>query len=295
MSEWLTSGRGIPPEQRWTVTLDGPLACMELSRETGEVLAVDATGGVYRFDRRGRIQALTRGFHDVEALAADDVGRVGAVLKGDSALMLFSRQLKVQWSVELGSPTGAVAMDPHGHYVAVSLANGQTVIFDRYKRRITQFDTVRPLSFLQFLASEPAVIGAAEYGLLCAHELKGPVIFSQKLWSNVGDLCVTGDGAAIYLAAFNFGIQTFDSDGELRGSYVLEGTPNHVSATFVPKRLIVTTLEGNIYWLDADGERLWASQLPEELREVRCDPLGTGIVCGFSSGRILRLDWGQPD
>lgn len=292
---WLSSGRGIAPQWRWSVTVDGPLVFLALARETGEVLAVDATGGLYRLDRRGRISSLTRGFHDVSALAWDDTGRFGAVVTGDSTLCVLSRQLKVEWALELQDAILALAMDPHGHYVAVSLANGQTAVYDVYKRRISQFDTVRPLSFLQFLASEATLIGAAEYGLLCAHEIKGPVIWNEKLWSNVGDLCATGDGAAIYLAGFNYGIQTFDGDGNIHGSYMVEGTPNHVATTFVPKRLVVTTLEGSIYWLDADGEMLWATDLPEEICLVCCDPLGIGIVCGFSSGRIVRLDWGPPD
>jgi len=60
------------------------------------------------------------------------------------------------------------------------------------------------------------------------------------------------------------------------------------------KRLVASTVEKGLIWLDSDGEILWFCETPEETVSVRCDPLGTGFVCGFDSGRIVRLDWGYP-
>jgi hypothetical protein len=65
--DWLTSGKGERPRRRWSFTADAPLVCLELARESGEVLAADTSGGLYLLDRRGQIAALSR---DREARAA---------------------------------------------------------------------------------------------------------------------------------------------------------------------------------------------------------------------------------
>jgi len=54
---------------------------------------------------------------------------------------------------------------------------------------------------------------------------------------------------------------------------------------------VVTTLERQLYWLDSDGELLWAAHPPDDVCCLGCDPLGNGIMCGFNSGRLIRLDW----
>ncbi|WP_369675642.1 hypothetical protein, partial [Enterococcus faecium] len=60
VADWLIStGRGDRPTLRWSFTVDAPLSDLRLSRETGEVLAADTSGGLYLLNRRGQVQALT--------------------------------------------------------------------------------------------------------------------------------------------------------------------------------------------------------------------------------------------
>jgi hypothetical protein len=289
--EWITHGRGEAPELRWSFGCDAPLAALALAREAGEVLAADTAGGLYLLTRQGRIIALTRGLHSVEMIAWSDSGDGGFAVLGESAVCRLSRQLEVEWSLEFPDSVLAIAAAPYGGQVCVSLANGANHVFDARKSRVSSFETMRPLSFLQFVAVEPAIIGAAEYGLLCCHELGGGEIWNEKLWTNVGALSVTGDGRTILLAAFNHGIQSFDGDGTNRGSYIVDGTPSRVATSFVRKRLVASTVERHLYWLDADGEMLWAADVPEDVTGLACDPLGNWLVCGFASGHVVRLDW----
>ena len=289
--DWLSAGQGIRPQRSWSLTTDAPLVSMQLTRETGELLAADSSGGLYLLDRRGQVTSLTRGFQRLHALAWSDTGNCGAAVIGGTKLCRLNRDFKVQWSVEFPETVLAIAIHPFGNYLAVALANGSNRVYDAHKRPVGRFDTIRPLSFLQFLATEPTILGAAEYGLLCCHELDGVEIWSEKLWSSVGDVSVSGDGQTIYLASFTHGIKIFDGDGNHRGSYVVEGTPNRIAASFAPKRLVVTTLERQLYWLDSDGELLWAAHPPDDICCLGCDPLGNGIICGFNSGRLIRLDW----
>ena len=50
---WLQEGQGIPPTLRWAFSTEAPLVALDMGRESGEVLAADETGGLYRLDRRG--------------------------------------------------------------------------------------------------------------------------------------------------------------------------------------------------------------------------------------------------
>ena len=70
--EWLDAGQGETPRASWSFTADAPLVCLELARETGEVLVADESGGVYLLDRRGQVTALVRGTPDIRSIAFSD-------------------------------------------------------------------------------------------------------------------------------------------------------------------------------------------------------------------------------
>lgn len=292
--KWLESGSGLPPEWTWSFTADAPLVGLELARETGETIVADATGSVYLLDRRGRIVTLARGLHSLSGIAWSDAGTIGAVIVGDAVLTVLNRQLRVVGTLDLRETILTVAIDPFGRHFAVCLQNSETRILNANRKIIARFTTTRPLSYAQFVTAQTDLISAADNGLVCRHHLDGSPVWGEPWWSNIGDLCITGDGRTIFLAGLNLGIQRFDGGGNSQGTYVIEGTPNHVAASFALKRLVASTVEKGLVWLDSDGEILWATQTPEEICTLRCDPLGAGIVCGFESGRVARLDWGFP-
>ncbi|MEX0701123.1 MAG: hypothetical protein WD069_03430 [Planctomycetales bacterium] len=291
--DWLAAGQGVRPERRWSFATDAPLVALETARETGETVLADSSGGLYRLDRNGRIAAITHGFHGIRGLCWGDVGG-GAVLSGEAKLSRLDADLAVVWSLELHDAVRVIAVDPHGQYVAAALANGETVILDPAKRKVSRFVTVRPLSFLRFLTAAPAIVGAADHGLLCRYRLDGTEEWNTRLWSSAGDLSVTDDGETIYVAAFNQGVQTFDGSGRSGASFIVEGTPERLAATARPLRLAAATIEQHLYWLDEDGELLWAAAMPEKVAALRCDPLGRWLICGFEAGRVLRLAWAEP-
>jgi hypothetical protein len=289
---WLTSGVGDAPDLRWTFSTDAPLVDLAAARESGDVVAGDASGGIYRIDRRGRVVSVTRGFSSLSALALCDTGQAVAAVVRDTRLCRLDRRLDLTWSLDLPDTVLAIAVDPFGDYIAASLADGKTHIIDARKETVGRFQTNKALCLIALLATEPVLVGAAEYGLLCSYRLDGTPRWSESLLSSVGDLAATGDGSHLYLAGFSHGVLAFDGEGTNRGTYVLEGTPNRVSASFAPRRLCATTLERHMYWIDASGEMLWAGVLPEDAARIRCDPVGNGVVCGLVSGRIVSLRWG---
>jgi hypothetical protein len=291
---WLTRGRGLAPEWQWSFTADAPLVGLELARETGETFVADAAGSVYLIDRRGRVVTLTRGLPGLQEIAWSDAGTGGAVVGGDSTLTLLNRQLRVVWTTDLRQSVAAIAVDPFGHHIAVCFEGGSTRILNSNRKLVAEFQTTRPLAFVRFVTTVPELISAADNGLICRHQLTGSQLWGEAWWSNIGDLCITGDGEAIFLAGLNMGVQRFDADGNSQGTYVIDGTPNRIATSFALRRLAVATVENSLAWLDADGEILWMARTPEPVQTLRCDPIGSGMVCGFESGRVARLEWGAP-
>jgi len=288
--DWLHSGQGLRPTLRWSFSTDAPLADLQLARETGEVVASDASGGLYLLDRGGQIRALIRTAHELRRLAWADDGSLGAALVDDISLGAFDRKLQFRWMRELPEETLAVAMSPQGSHIAVSLVNARNIIYDAENRRAGKFESVRPLQYLQFVPSVAELIGSAEHGCFARYKLNGDLIWSEKLWSNVGDLTVTGDGRQITLAGFAYGAQAFDGSGAPLGSFVMDGATKFVSSTYQPKFLIAATLERQLLCVDAEGNLRWLLELPDDVIRIALSPLGDWLVCGFASGRIVRLD-----
>ena len=280
----------------WRFAADDALVEVAYVREAREYLIADRSGGIYRLDQRGQIMQVTRALNSLSELASCDTGDHAIVLRGDTELCLLNRDLEIVWNLELPEACLALAMSPYGNHFVVTLANAENLIFDINRNLVGHFETIRPLSFLAFSYRQPVIVAAAEYSILCCYNMSGQQVWNQKMWSNVGDLSLAGQNSAILLAGFNHGLQLFSGKtGDNRSSYVMDGTVNHASIGYVPARIAASTLEGHLYWLDADGELLWATELEEELHLVRCGTFSEGFVCGFRSGRVVRLDWGEPD
>lgn len=290
-ADWVRRGTGASPAVGWSFVAEGQLTSLALARETGETFLADAAGVLCRLDRQGRIAAITRLHEPVRSLAWSDDGRYGVALCGESTLHVFNHVLQSQWQLELSEVPLTVAIAPFGGQLLVTCANGSNRIYDAAKKRLATFETMRPLVHAQFVAAEPAIIASAEHGLVCRYRLDGQQVWSDKLWSNVGQLALAGDASLIFLACFTHGVQVYDGDGGTVGSYVLEGTASRVAVSFEPQKILAATVERKLYWLDADGEVLWSTSPPDDIEAVACDPLGEWVICGLKCGRVFRLDW----
>ena len=293
--DWLSEsfGDGPPPRLRWSFTTDGPLVDFAIARETGEVLAGDETGGVYRLDRRGRVAGVSRGFRRLEGLAWNDTGERGAAVLSAESVCTFNRRLEIEWRMTLQDAVSALALDPRGNYLAVALRDRRNAIYSADRKRIGRFTTLRPLRKIEFVLTTPELIGAAESGLLVRHRLDGEELWTETGWSNIGDLCTTSDGSRILVAAYTHGVRIVDGDGQSAGAFLIEGTPARIASTASGQRLAAATVERYLYWMQADGSLLWTALLPEDVVRLACDPLGRWLICGLAGGRIFRLEWDE--
>lgn len=290
-ADWIRGGRGNGPALGWSFTAEGMLTALALAREAGEVFVADDTGLLGRLDRRGRIAAINRLHDPVRSLAWSDDGRFGVGICGEATVHFFDHVLQSQWKLELPEQPLSVAIAPFGTHLLISCVDGSNRIYDASRKRVAAFESMRPLAFAEFIATEPGIIVCAEHGLISRYDLQGRQIWTDKLWSNVGQLSIAGDGSLIYLACFTHGVQVYSGEGETVGSYVLDGTVSRSAVSFEPQRIIAATIERSLFWLDADGELLWTTSPPDTIEALECDPLGEWIICGLKCGRVLRLDW----
>lgn len=289
--EWLSDSSGVRPRLAWSIKTEADILATAYARETGFTYVTDESGCIQAIDRKGEIAVVTRGYRDADLLAWADDGSSGVIITECEQITRLSPKLKSIWSATLPGEAISLAIGPYGNHVGVGLINRQNMILNWTNKRTTEFETMRPLYFLRFLTTEAQVIGAANQGLMCCHELNGEEVWREQITSNVGDVRITGDADTILLAGFNHGVQMYDDEGTHQGSYMVEGTPKLVDCTFVPENVAVTTVERHLYWLDADGEMRWAAELDEELVGLHCDALGGGLVIATQSGWVHRLEW----
>ena len=288
--DWLRTGHGARPSQGWGFATDARLTDLRLARESGDVVAADESGGLYHLDRRGKVTSLTRTANQIRLVTIADTGVSCAAILNDDTLAWFDPHLQMLWTKELPDDAVSLEMTPHGTHVIASLTSGQNVIYDADKRKVTSFESLRPLRFVRWLTSKPALIAAADYGFFARYSWQGEPEWNERLWSTVGDLATTGDGTSIVLAGLAHGLQVYDDEGSAIGSFVLEGTAHLVSTTYLKKRIAAATLERQLFFLDADGDVKWLVQAPDDIKRLQVSALGDWLIVGFASGRIVRLD-----
>lgn len=290
--KWVRGGQGQMPTVPWVYVGEAPLTGLALARESREIFVADEARGLLRLDAAGELLSVTKLPGVARLIVISDDGNFGTVVVDDGMIYRFDRGLEFLWEHELSEPCLAIAMSPFGNHLAASKADGQTEFLNERKRRIAQFETVRPLAHLRFCSQSPVLFAAADHGLAGCYDLSGSALWEERFWTNVGDLCVTGDGDLVYLAGSTHGIQTLDGDGGSVGAYVLEGTVRQLDCSYEPSRLIASTVERQLYWVNSDGEMLWSTETPEDVVELACDPFGQSVICGMADGQIVCLDWG---
>src|SRR5258708_17253195 len=92
-NDWLKEGEGRRPRLSWSLSTEAPLVGLRLARETGDVLAADASGGLYHIDRSGKLANITRGPSPIPAISWSDTGAGGIALVRDAELDWVNERL----------------------------------------------------------------------------------------------------------------------------------------------------------------------------------------------------------
>ncbi|HEX8202552.1 MAG TPA: hypothetical protein VF590_18890 [Isosphaeraceae bacterium] len=293
----------LEPVPAWTEVTDAPLRGLVLAREAGIVFAWDEGDLLYQFDARGARLGTARAPGRIVAGVARDDGSLFALLGEGARLWLLGPDLETIADRSAPPDATALAVDPHGRYVAVASRLGLTQLYQGHGRQAGRFETKQHLTHLHFVADRPVLIGAGGHGSIVGVELaaagaegrlRGEVLWQHALLSNVGRLAATGDGGLVLLSCFTHGIQRFDLRGHNEGSYHPGGSVAHAVPDFAGRLIAVATLEGELAILNPAGNVRWTASAPRPAIALEADALGRYLVYGQATGEITRLDLEGP-
>lgn len=288
----------LDPETAWTVLTEAPLKGLGLAREAGAVFAWDETDQLYLLGLNGEFRSVARAPGKVTAASISDDGSRIALLGEGQRLWLLDADLGVVAERQAPPDPLAIAIDPHGRYVAISSKMSVNHFYSRFGKPAGKFETQQPLAFMTFVPGSPLLIGAAAYGMLMGFELAAGTasrLAAEAQWvergiSGVGRLTTTGDGSMILASCFTHGVQRYDVHGQNDGAYHLSGTATHAVPDFAGRVIGVATLEGEIALLNSAGNVRWKSGLSRPAMALETDPLGRYLIYGQATGEVVRLD-----
>lgn len=268
------------------------IVTFDCAAEARTLLLATANGFLVLLDQKGKQLRREKGFANLTHLAWAETGDFGIVALDGGKVVCLDRRLARLWEVELTGNVVGLAISPHGSHVAISVDSSQVHIVTTDKKEVGKFSTTRPLEFLQFAWERPVLLGAAEFGHLCCHTLSGEEEWNQNIMNNVGNMALTGDGKRILLSAFNHGVQVLNSEGQQKGSFVVDGIPDFVAIASSRRRLVTRTIEHRLYWLNFDGEISWGCDFVADPPAHLCvGPMGDRLFMSTQSGRLLQLVW----
>src|SRR4051794_39904245 len=154
------TGRPRPrfePAPAWTVLTDSPLKGLALAREAATILAWDEGDQVYLLDAHGQHRSVSRAPGPVVAGGPSGGRTLVALLLEGTRLLLLSADLEPIAERPAPSEPSALAVDPHGRYVAVASRMSSTHLFTRYGRTSGKFETRQALAHLVFLPDRPTL------------------------------------------------------------------------------------------------------------------------------------------
>ncbi len=299
MQDAVRPTNSVTPTPSWTVITDAPLKGLKLAREAGTLLVWDQAENLWLLDTNGEHRSAGRCPGAVIAGSISDDGSLIALLGEDSRLWLLGADLNVIVERASIAEASALAIDPHGRFVAIASKLNQTQIYTRFGKLAGKFETRQPLAHLEFVPSRTMIIGTAAYGTIAGVELHPnrmtgkfdpEVLWQENLMSNVGRLAMSGDGGMILTACYTHGVQRYDLKGQNEGAYHLGGSPSHAVPDFMGRTIVVTTVEGELSLLSPGGQIRSRMELPRAPLEVAMDALGRSVYYGLPTGEIVKLD-----
>ena len=288
----LQNSQGTRPEIVQDDIFPEGVVDLAYAAEARTLLLATTAGTLTLLRQDGSLLKTNRGFNEVRSVIWADAGNYGAAVIGDNKVVCIDASLTALWDVQVTGHVTAAAITPFGSHLAICTDSSRTHIVTSDRKQVAKFDTIRRLDFVQFVAEQPKLIGAAEFGHLCCHDLDGNELWNQRLSSNVGAMSVTSCGRRILLAGFNHGIQVLTGKGNQRGSFMVDGIPAMVCVSANRRRIAALTLESRIYWMNFEGDMLWAADLAADPpKRIAVGPLGERLFVVTTSGRLLQLRW----
>lgn len=274
----------------WSRSLPAGVGGLSLARESRQLLLWADDGTLTRLDRDGQHLVAHRLPYPLARAAFADDGR--SVLTAGTAGQIgrHTMDLVPVWEKKLPRRPVAVALDHLGQRAAVADDGGGLLVLDDRGRRCWQATTPRPLVHLAFVPEAPVLLGAAEYGLVCAFDAAGSVLWRDGLVAHVGELAVTGVGDRAILACFTQGLCCYHPHTGARSALAQASPARLAAVSYRGDRLVTVGLEAQLVLRRTDGEPVESYTLPARPSAVALDALGGWLVALLLDGRLAALD-----
>jgi hypothetical protein len=282
------------PTPLWSYKLASPAIGLALARESGHVLIWDVNHRLMLLSRRGSVQAQATHSRPIADAAIADDGS-GLIVADDESLSWLRRDLSPRWQKKLPNKPTAVATDSLARCVAVADAGNRLQLFDKGGHSIgSAMTTPRPLFHLGFAAAEPILVGAADFGLVIALDLRlrqwrwqdGPVI-------HLGDVSTSVHPPLIAAACFSEGVRRYDAAGKALSPLPTAEACRFVSISADARRLLVGTIFGSLCGYSDTGDQLFEQRFDQSFAGVALSPTGDVGIVGLVDGRITGFDLAQ--
>jgi hypothetical protein len=275
--------------QLWSTDLSAPPLGLSLAREPGTFLLWDGEKMLARAGRQGRQELRRAAPGSVVAAALSDDGRHAAAVGRRGQVWLFTGELDLLWERTLPHRPVAVALDHLGKGLAVADEAGVHV-FDATGRELWRASTPRPLVYLAFVPEAPALVGCAEFGLVCAFDHEGHCLWREGLVVHVGSLAVSGDGEQIVLACFTEGLCVY-SLSRARQQRFPQAAPCRLAAVgYLGEPILTAGLENRLALHDAQGELRDELSLPAPPLALALSALGERAIVALSGGKVVGVE-----
>jgi hypothetical protein len=271
----------------WTTPLDeSPLGLLH-QREAGGLVVWGERGGLTALSRSGTVQARTRFTEPPRVAVADDGSDVAVATSGQ--LMWLAPDLRPRWQRSIPSPATALALDPFGRFLAVADAQSRLEVLDRDGRQVLAVESPKAFHHLAFVPAAPALIAAADFGLLARLELpSGEWAWRASVVAHVGGLAVADSGEPVVLACFSAGLRRYSAAGKAVPTPELPG--RSVALTFDGRLTVVLGTDDTLTGLNPLGEVVLSGTVDEPVRAMALSALGDTAFVATAGGAVRALD-----
>jgi PQQ-like domain len=278
----------------WSQTVSTSLRGLSMARECGSYLVWDALHTLYLLNHAGERQAQSRPAGVLVAACAADDGRSFVAVGAQGQVSLLAPDLSLHWQRSIDRRATAVAMDAFGRRIAVAGADGSLHLFDEAGRVLWTSSSPRPLHFISFVPEKPALVAAADFGLILCFDASGRCTWRDALVAHIGSLATNGDGSAIVMSCFSEGVFSYT---------LVDGPKTRKQLTTVaPCRLLASSYAAD-FWLTVGMDPKLTLRKPDgtvqaeltlEGRPVALavNPRGTQAVAATAEGALLAFDLG---
>ena len=289
--DWVGQSTRQRPKVAWTFNPDAPLRSLHLIRETGSILLADRAGFIAKLDSHGNRLRVAQGFRKLARLVGGLTAEAPVFIGFRDELRCLTPDFEPNWVRRFPHSIDAIAVDPYGRWLAVVLETGDGYYIGADNQRFGDFTAKPRPRFIVVSGREFEVTVTARLGSVERFDADGELLWHTERYGNLGDMTTDGISPRIWLAAFNHGVVSLDRDGEPGPTFLVNGSPSRVAVSYDGRFIAVATQERSLYWLNNRGELLWATSVADDIHFLDVDSLGHWLLCGFASGRIVRIDW----